>query len=309
MSVIAPYYLSGGRVEPYVTLDEVKFSATASGIDFTNLIENASQTVQDRALKELITRASSKADVYCMGQYGTLCATANTESGRYSANRLGQFVIHPYFSPILELRAFSVGWAPGTNMQAITLSNQNVSIEREQFIVTSQSANGITLGGVGLNSVIQGGWPAYQQFCQWTYVNGWANTFTTTSVVSGVSSIVVTDPTGIYANQNLTIWDGQNDEYVQVASTYVTGSTTVTLVNPLLYNHGIGVNVSALPAVVKQAVIHFVVAMVKQRGQGGLVLQEIGEGVAVTPHTQTSAEDEVLGYDLLEEFKSFWGRA
>jgi len=71
--VIAPYNLSEGPKTPYVTLDEVKFSATASSIDFSNLVENGSQAVQDRALQELIVRASVKADNYCMGPLGTLC--------------------------------------------------------------------------------------------------------------------------------------------------------------------------------------------------------------------------------------------
>jgi hypothetical protein len=304
---VAPYNLSGGRAEPYCSLDEVKFSATASVIDFTNLVENGSQTVQDRALHELIVRASSKIDVHCMGVYGTLNATSETENGRIFPNRLGQFVVHPTYKPILEVTSFSVGWTPGSALQDIPLTANNCAIERDQFIITSSTANSSAVG-VGLNSVVQGGWGPQQEFCQYTYVNGWANTYTTTSTVAGATAIVVTDATGIYPSQNITIWDGQNDEYVQVASSYVAGSTTVTFSAPLLYNHGIGVNVSTLPAVVKQACIHFVVALVKQRGQGGLVLQEIGEPVSVSGRTESSMADEMAAYDLLDEFQSFWGR-
>ena len=50
MSVIAPFVYSGGMVEPYVSLNDVKFSPTAAIIDFTNLIEDASQSVQDLSL-------------------------------------------------------------------------------------------------------------------------------------------------------------------------------------------------------------------------------------------------------------------
>ena len=63
-----------------------------------------------------------------------------------------------------------------------------------------------------------------------------------------------------------------------------------------------------MPAAVKQAVIHFVVAMIKERGQGGLVINEIGEPLAVSSRTQSSMEDEVQGYDLLEPFKVIGGR-
>lgn len=307
MTVIAPFVNSGGRVEPYVSLDEVKFSATASAIDFTNLIENGSAAVQDRALSEIIVRASAKADQYTMGLYGSLNATTNTENGRYRPNRMGQLVIHPYFSPILELTAFSTGWGPGTNMMAITLSPQIVSIERDQFIITSNNPSGTYYGNLGIAG---GMWNnTNQMFCEWTYINGWANSFTTATSAAGDTSLDLLDATGIYPGMFLTVWDGQNDEYIQVDSSYVVGNTTIPLVSPLRYKHGNGCNVSALPATVKQAVIHFVVAMIKQRGEGGLVLSEVGEPVAVSSRVQSSAEDEVRAYDLLDEFKQFWGRS
>ena len=45
--VVAPFFQTEGIIEPYVSLNEVKFSPTASAIDFSNLIENASQVAQD----------------------------------------------------------------------------------------------------------------------------------------------------------------------------------------------------------------------------------------------------------------------
>jgi hypothetical protein len=294
-------------VEPYVSLEEVKFSPTASAIDFSNLIENASQAVQDRALTELIVRASSKADTYAMGVYGSLCATSNTENGRYYMNRSGQIVINPYFTPILEVQSFSAGWGPGDGLQNITLSTSNCSIERTQFIITSQSTMGLYFGNLGIvGGNMQSG---SEIFCQWTYVNGWANTFTNTTTAVGATSITVNNVTGIYPGQNLTIWDGQQDEYVQVATTWTPGNTTLTLSEPLKYKHGSGVSVSALPASVKQAVIHFIVALIKERGQGGLVLNEIGEPTAVSSRQESSVLDEIQGYDLLDDFKQIWGRA
>lgn len=307
MSIVAPFVYSSGMVEPYVSLDEVKFSPTASAIDFSNLIENASQAVQDRALYELIVRASSKADSYTMGVYGSLCATSNTENGRYYMNRAGQIVINPYFTPILAVQSFSAGWGPGDGLQPITLSTSNCAIERTQFIITSQSTMGLYFGNLGIvGGNMQSG---TEIFCQWTYVNGWANTFTSSSSAAGATTINVKNVTGIFPGQNLTIWDGQKDEYVQVSPSWVPGVTTLTFTNPLKYAHGSGVNVSALPASIKQAIIHFVVAMVKERGQGGLVLNEIGEPSAVSGRTESSMHDEVLAYDLLDEFKQIWGRA
>ena len=307
MSVIAVDNLQYGRVEPYVSLDEVKFSPTASAIDFSNLIENASQNVQDRALSELIKRASSEADTYTMGRLGTLNATANTETmADVRPTRQGEIIVHPYYNPIREITSFSVGWGPGDGMQAITLSTSNCFIAREQFRITGNSSMGLYFGNLG----IAGGAWSYMtpMYCQYTYVNGWANTFTTTSTAAGATSIVVTDATGIYPSMQLMVWDGMNDEYVQVASSYVAGSTTVTLTNALSYKHGIGVNVSALPAEVKQAVIHLVVAMIKQRGAGGLILSEIGEPVAVGAHQGLSEEDRIIAYSLLEPYCTIWGQ-
>lgn len=308
MSVIAPYILSGGQVEPYCSLTEVKFSPTASSIDFTNLVENGAQSAQDRALYELIVRASSKIDAYCLGPYGTLNATSNTENGRYRLDRLGRFRISPAMKPVIEVTNFV--W--GTNMgqtYTVPVSTQNTWIERDSIIFQAQGAAGVNAvaGMQALSWII--GQPYYgEYYCEWTYVNGWANSFTTATSNIGDTSITVQNATGFVPNQNFTLWDGVNDEYCQIASSYNGTSTTIPLVSGLQYKHGSGVNVSTLPAVIKQACIHFVVGMVKQRGQGGIVLNEMGAETMVAGKSEMSAEDEMRGYDLLDEFKSVWGR-
>lgn len=306
MSVVANINLTEGSHVPYVTADEVLSSATASSIDFSNLVENGSAAVQRRALQELIVRASVKADNFIYGALGTLTATVNTENGRYRANRMGQFVIHPYYWPILEVRAFKVGYGPGSAMTSATVSNDTCSIERFQFIMT----NPVGLGSAPVQFNTLGNYAVggTEQFVEYTYVNGFANTFSTVDANAGDTQIQLASTIGIYPNLTLTIWDGMNDEVVTVASTYDGTSSVVPLTAPLLYNHGTGVNVSNLPATVKQAVIHLVVGMVKQRGQGGLVLNELGEPTPVSGSTVTSMEDEMQAYDLLDEFKQIWGR-
>ena len=304
MTVTASWIQQGGRVEPYVSLNEVKFSASAAAVDFSNLIENGSAAVQDRALSELIVRASAMADRFTMGQYGTLNATSNPENGRYRPNRLAQIVINPYFTPIIGVTDFQCGWGPGTGLYEIPLTASNCSIEREQFIITQASSVGLEVGPL---TVAGGNWSSNAElFCQWTYLNGYANSFTTATSAVGATSITLSDTTGIFAGMNLTVWDGMNDEYVQVAS--VAGNV-VTLSASLSFAHGVGVNVSAMPADVKQAVIHFVIGLVKQRGQGGIVISETGEPIATTPKAQNSMEDFVMAYDLLQPFKVVWGRS
>lgn len=306
MTVIAPFVLSEGAGTPYVTLDEVKFSPTAAALDFSNLVENASQAVQDRALHDLIVRASDMADRHVYGALGTLTATVNTGNGRYRQNRYGQFIIHPDYWPILEVRSFSAGIDPGTQ-NAYSLTSSNVSIEREQFIITAQAGlSNITttygsLGIVGYNQGVD-----IQQFCQWTYVNGFGNTFLSAAVSAGTTAIPVQSVIGFYPGQTVTLWDGMNNENVTIASV---GSTTITVSTGLTYAHGTGCNLSALPATVKQAVIHLVVGLVKQRGQGGLVLNELGEPSAVGASLRDFASDMAQGYDLLDHFKAVWGRS
>ena len=309
MTVIAPFYLSEGNRVPYVTQTEVLNSATAASIDFSNLIPDAGLNAQSTALQELIVRASTKADNYCLGALGTLCATVNIENGRYRINRQGQFIIQPYYWPILELREFQFGYAPGAGMNNVPLNNSNCSIERDEFIITNQYglSQATSIGGLNL---VGGAWGTGQeQFCQWEYVNGFANTFSNGAVAAGDTHITVDSIIGIYPGSTLTIWDGAKDEQIVIASTWDSATYTLPLASPLQYAHTTDVNVSALPATVKQAVIHFIVAMVKERGAGGLVLNEIGEPVATSNRTTGQLYDESAAYDLLDSFRQIWGRA
>ena len=306
MGVVAPYVGSEGVATPYVSLTEVKFSPTAGAIDFSNLVGNASQSVQDRALYELIKRASSMADVHIYGKFGTLSATQNTENGRTHVNRLGQIVVHPYFTPILELVSFAAGYGPGSALEPATLSSNNVEIEREQFVVTTNVGLGPLVQFGSLN-LIGGSWSTNNEvFVQYTYVNGFPNTFSTASMTAGSTTMSVASTVGIYPGSQLMIWDGMNDEPVIVSTV---GTNSVTFASPVAYNHGVGCNLSSIPAVVKQAVIHLVVGLIKQRGQGGLVLNELGEPTPYAGSSVMNSEDLTIGYALLEEFKAVWGRS
>lgn len=308
MSVVAPYVLQGGRIEPYVSVPEVQFSATAAALDLTNLVPDGNAQAQEDSLYELIVRASSKIDTYTMGKYGTLNATSNTENGRYRINRQGQFAVHPSFSPILEVTNFTWGTIMGQAF-SVPLSASNCWIERDHIIVqVGGSAGGLAYSGINALSYIANPGDGLA-FCTWTYVNGWANTFLSAPVSALGTSVPVTDPTGIYPLMNLTIWDGSSDEYVQVAGTYDGVSSTIPLANPLAHNHASGANISALHASVKQACIHFVCHLVTERGQGGITLGSEGQVETGGDGAKgLSSAHEIAGYDLLDEFRSVWGR-
>ena len=305
--VFAPYIQQVGRIEPYVSADEVKYSATASAIDFSNLVEDGSQAAQDRSLHQMIVAASAKIDAYCFGRLGTLNATENTESGHdFHLDRQGRFKIHPKYTPVNAVTAFSWGVNPAA-LSPLSLSTANVWLEEEQIIVLPGNSSTTTYAGPGALGQLAADYASGSFYCQYTYVNGWPNSFTSATSAAAATSISINDATGIFAGMYLTIWDGANDEYVQVANSYTTG-TSIPLVSPLVYRHGSGVNVSAMHPNVKQACIHFVVAMVKQRGEGGVVLTEMGGESMVTGKISQSDDDEIMAYDLLDEFKTIWGR-
>lgn len=305
--VFAPYIQQIGRVEPYISLNEFKYSATASAIDWSNLVADATSAAQDVALHELIVRASSKIDNYCYGKLGTLNATSNTENGRYRLDRDGRFKIHPKYSPVIGVSAFEWGTVPGV-MAPIALSASNAWLEEESIIILPYASSATTTysGTNTLSSLVSSNSGEY--YCQWTYINGWNNSFLSAQAAAGSSSITLVDPTGVYPGNQTTIWDGVNDELVTVSSTYVPGTNTVTLASPLQFTHGIGTNVSGIPAAVKQACIHFVVSMIKQRGQGGVMLDEMGATTMVSGKVEMSSEDEIQGCMLLEPYVVVSGR-
>ena len=307
--IFSPFIQQIGRVEPYISLDEFKFSATAAAIDYTNLVANGGQPAQDRALSELIVRASAKIDAHCYGRMGTLNATVNTQPGRYRLDRQGRFKIHPSFTPVTAVVGFSWGQLPGV-LSPLTLTSANVWPEEESIIIVPWGSNNTTTTYTGINTLsnLTQDWGGGEYYTEFTYVNGWPNSFTTTSTNAGDTSIVLKDATGLFPLNFVTIWDGMNDEYVQIASSYVPDTLTVPLVNPLAYKHGVGVNVSAMHPNIKQACIHFVVAMVVERGDGGIVLTENGADTMVSSKSTMAIEHEVAAWDLLDDFMAIAGR-
>lgn len=310
MGVRANYTATYSERTPYVSLQEVKFSPTASSLDFTNLVENGNQQAQDRALYDTIVRASAMADAHVTGVgWGTIGASLNSESGRTQADRYGRYIIKPQMFPILEVTSFQYGILPGIStdggMTNVPLSSTNCWVEPSEFIITAIQGFGAveTIGGL---TQIAGSYPNFETYVNYTYVNGWPNAFLTGDQNAGSTSLTVSNTVGMYAGTQLPIWDGMNTETVYVQS--VTDATHIALTSPTQYRHANQTNISAVPPQVKQAVIHFVVGMIKERGQGGIVLAENGFEEARTTRGMSYANDYALGYDLLEEIKAYWGR-
>jgi hypothetical protein len=284
-SAYAPFNTSYGQTQPYLTTTEYQNAPTA--IDTSNLLPSGSTASQTEALAEVIGRASSLIDAECLGAWGTLNATVNTENARVWGNNANQFVIHPKYWPILEVQSFQFGFTP-SNLTSITPAG-SIWVEPSQFVVMP---SGVV--GLGLNS-LAGIVPRSQYFAQWTYVNGWPNTPLSASVAAGAASITPSSVIGIYPGTNLTLFDAPNDEQITVASSYVPGVSTVPLTAPLAYSHQAGAVVTNLPKAAKQGAISLTTCLIKVRGSGALIASDIGE---VRQTAQGNPQGAMSDYDM-----------
>lgn len=295
-SAIAYYGTSYPQRTPYVSIAEVYNNP--SSLDYSNLISGGA-TAQQSVLTEVIGRASSWIDSYTCGAWGTLCATQNAENGRVWGSRDGTLRVHPKYWPIISVDAFSysaLGYGLPSNAASITPSG-NIWIEPQEFIVTPQ---GVVNWGLNAPAGITTS-PYYVNFL---YSNGWPNTLLSASVAAGATSITPSIVTGILPGTILTIYDVPNDESIQVANTYVPGSATVPLTSELQYNHGTTVTVTNLPPAVKEACLLLVGALIKQRGSGSLIVEDLGPATRLdTSGIQGEGGDIGIAAELLSPYR------
>lgn len=297
MSAYAPFNTSYGQTASYLTTAEYLSAPTA--IDTSNLSTGGAAS-QTTSLYEVIGRASSLIDGECMGAWGTLNATVNVENGRIWGNRRGQLVVNPKYWPILEVDAFSYGWSPSNSSSVSPASS--VQVYPRQFVV-SPGAGTI---GLGFNS-LGGGIAQCEYSCVWSYVNGWPNTALAASVTAGATSIMPLNVTGIYPGTNLTVFDAPTDEQITVASTYVPGAAVVPLVSPLLYPHLATVTITNLPKAAKQAAISLTTFLIKNRGSGALVVNDMGAVQKIASgNAQGSMDDYQNAMMAIRHLKSMW---
>lgn len=270
---------------PYLTLAEYKNAPTA--IDIDNLVWNSQDPdVQDSELANVIARASSWIDTYCNQ---TLQATSENEQQRTRIGADGTFRLHPRYNPIIALTALSYG-NPSNQLQA--LPDCSVAWIEDSEIIVPYALLSTTYSSQG---PLQFGFPTSprtETYIRYTYIAGYANT-TIVSASAGASSLVVADATGITPGITLKIYDGYSSENVTVASTYTFGSTTITLANPLSFNHANGISISALPPAIKEAAILVTTAFLKVRGDNAMVMQ-------VTDSARMAKPDSSRLYDEIE---------
>jgi hypothetical protein len=147
-----------------------------------------------------------------------------------------------------------------------------------------------------------GGSPTQTIFTKYTYVAGFVNN-PIVSATAGASSLVVERATGIVAGQMLRIFDGANTETVYVSSAYTYGSTTVSLVSPLLYTHAAGTQVSNLPNAIKEACILITTAFIKVRGDNSLTMNITTQPQASLPGATRYGGEIRLALDMVDKYR------
>ena len=246
----------------YLTVAEYKNAPTS--IDYDNLVIGGNANAQDAELDRVIMRASSYMNEY-LNQ--NLVADQITETQRTRINGEGFISLHPYNSNIVALESFQYGADP---LMLSTLNDcSQVWFENQQIIIplASNTLTWSTQGGLGFGAWSAG--PNVKMYCKYTYVAGFVNTLATGTL--GASTVTVESGIGILVGETYTIYDGAKTERVTVASTYTYGSTTVPLVNALVFDHT-EVAIGNLPTVIKQSCILLTTAFLKTRGDGSMTM-------------------------------------
>jgi len=295
-------------VSQYLSVAE--FLNSPTGIDISTLVPGGTTQQNQAALTSVIRRASSWIDSYCNQILG---ATVNTEIKSTNLNREGFLRLIPKYLPIVQLTSLQYRLYPQADWNDIDLTTLQIypdRIEAYNFF----SYFGLFWPNLPMPYMPQPMGQPYQPYTtptqasyiqsiplitQYTYVNGYANTFLAADVTAGAQSITVIDPTGLLEGTVLTVSDGGNTEDIEVAAA-PTGNT-VSLSSPLLFDHSAQTGVSALPAAIKEACMILTTYIIGSRGRTSIKAAPTGP-YTVTKGVEASAELQ-LAWDMLKNYR------
>ena len=267
--VFAPYSQTYAAREPYITPAE--YLASPTGMSTSDIVPGGDAITNADALRQTIARASSWADEICDQ---ILAATMETEVGTWQV-RNGMIMVPVTQTPVIAVYGISTG--PIATMTLLA-DYSGVEIGRTVVRVPSGMLTAPTRTSI-------------------TYVAGFANSIMTATSTAGATVLALDNPLGMIAGQTVTIYDPSQTETIVIASVTATGITTLA---PMKFAHAIGVNVSALPARAKQAVVLLTTSLLKTKAAQAMVLHS----VRATPQTQQSTapgrtSEEVDARELL----------
>ena len=289
----------------YVTIQEFKNAPT--GIDTSNIIPNGTQAQNDAELYNVLMRASAWADKICNQ---TLSATLNTETKEITMNNKGLIRVHPDNVPIIQLLD-RVQYRVDPNGPWMPVPLTSIQVYNKYFTLYNLNSQYIA-PGLALQYPNMGYYtPQRLRYLQniplmieYTYTNGYPNTALLAANNAGDTTLSIQNGIGINPGQTLTIYDSANTEEVVVqaitAGSNVGGSCTVQLASPLLFSHAVAIPISAIPAIVKQAVILLAAYLIKERGSLSITMNESTlQGV----NRYQDAADLDTAKDMLSQFR------
>ena len=305
--VYAAYVPTYANREPYLTVEE--YLAAPTGTDISQILPGGSPAQNRDALKGVIQRASSEADVFAQQ---VLAATLDTQvappQGWRIIRRSGRTTLEiPVdYTPVVCVTGISLGTDPSnvaalTDLTGVWPSRKIVSVPVSGGAITTPPAGAVA--GAGPT------WPSAASGRYWgavTYVNGFFNATLSLPVSAGDTTVTPSDTLGLFPGLSFQVFDSlfATSETCQVAAGYIPGAATVPLAAPLTYGHAAGTSVSALPPAIRQAVISLTSALIKRRGGEAIMLQSIhDEPSRVEQGEPGMSSDEQHAYALLRPFR------
>jgi hypothetical protein len=298
---IASYVTTYSVRKPYLTAAEYQGAPTA--VDAGNLVQGGTEQANLYELNNVIARASSRADTICFGTEGCLAASTDMDGpDRFRIDRYGVIKMPLRFFPVLQVNSISIGETTST-MQAMTATQaNNLVIKRRGLEIPAGSlANGRIIPGGPIGGFGIGAHPLVQV----TYVNGYPTATLAATANAEATTIDIDDGTGIYPGTSLMMYDDYpGGEAITVGPSYVLGALTLPLVAPLQFKHSAGVSVSALPADVKQAVIHLTSALILTRGTATIQAGQLKSAPTTKNATAVGAQNHFDAAEkLLNDFR------
>ena len=244
--IFAPYSQTYSQREPYITAAE--YAAAPTGISLSTLAPGSTDQQQADALQSAIARGSAWVDQIC---HQILAATLEVVTGQYRVQD-GMVMVIMKQSPVIAVYSMALGLSV---------------LSMKPLIVDPGIDIGSKIVRIPLPGTLYGNNPVRASV---SYVAGFANCLLTSAVTAGVGHLPLDGVLGITPGMTLTISDPGFTEIVTVLSV---GTTSIDLAAITQFAHAKGVNVSALPAEVKQAAILLTTATIKTRASEAIVLQ------------------------------------
>jgi hypothetical protein len=186
-------------------------------------------------------------------------AYQDTEIRRMTARPDGTILVNPRNTPCLQLVSFAYGTSASNLASKSDLSDVTPDFYFYEVPLTSGFMS--TAGPLQFGSVR----PGRSVYCQWSHIAGWPHATLSGGASAGATSLTISAPLGVQPGMSMVVYDGAQTEQVTVSAAYAGGSS-VPLASALVFAHGSGVTVSAIPEDIRQATILLASTLIQTRG-------------------------------------------